>query len=111
FPDNITTGSDGNIWVAIPSPRVKFMDFLLPRNPLWRKALWGLPHRLQPQPEPTSAVRVLDSRGDIVYDFDGTYHGFANPTAVCQVGDKAWMAGLFYEALASFDLPEPSDQL
>ena len=111
FPDNITAGSDGNIWVALPAPRVKSMDFLLPRNPLWRKAIWALPDRLRPQPAPTSAVRVLDSRGDIVYDFHGTYHGFANPTAVCQVEDKAWMAGLFYKALASFDLPEPSGQL
>lgn len=110
FPDNLTTGADGNIWVAIPAPRVKLMDFLLPRNPLWRKALWKLPDRLQAQPQPSSAVRVLSPDGRIVYDFEGTYPGFANPTAVCQVGEKAWMAGLFSKALASFDLPGASDR-
>jgi sugar lactone lactonase YvrE len=106
FPDNITTCSDGNIWVAIPGPRVALMDRLLPRNPLWRKALWALPDRFQPRPEPSCTVRVLDIGGDIVHDFYGVNPGFANPIAVCRIGTRAWMAGLYSRALASFDLPE-----
>ena len=56
------------------------------------------------------AVRVLNPDGGIAYDFGRNYPGFANPTAVSRVGQKAWMAGLFYKALASFDLSKGSGQ-
>jgi sugar lactone lactonase YvrE len=49
FPDNISTGEDGNIWVAIASSRDAALDWLLPRAPRLRKAVWALPQRLQPQ--------------------------------------------------------------
>jgi sugar lactone lactonase YvrE len=92
FPDNITTCSDGNIWIAMPGPRVALIDRLLPRNPVWRKALWALPDRLQPRSEPSCTVRVLNPHGDIVHDFYGVNPGFANPTAVCRIAAHAWKA-------------------
>lgn len=109
MPDNIATGDGGTIWVSIVAPRVPVVDFLLPRSPLLRKALWALPDRLTASQAKTStAVRVLNPTGAIVYDFAGTHPDFGNPTAVCQVGAKAWMASLPFNALACFDIPTDS---
>ncbi|WP_067897682.1 SMP-30/gluconolactonase/LRE family protein [Nocardia vaccinii] len=105
FPDNISTSADGDIWVSIVAPRVPFVDALLPRNPLWRKLLWALPERLQPQGERPIAVRVLDKAGVTRYDFGGTHSDFGNPTAVWQLGDRVWLAGIRSNALACFDAP------
>lgn len=107
MPDNIGADEDGNIWVSIVAPRVGIVDFLLPRNPLWRKALWAVPERLlqSAQGTPATGVRVLDQSGAIVYDFLGTHPDFGNPTAVWPVGDTVWLASLPSNALASFDHP------
>ena len=107
MPDNISADEDGNIWVSIVAPRIGIVDFLLPRNPVWRKALWAVPERLlqSAQGTPATGVRVLDQNGAIVYDFLGTRPDFGNPTAVWPVGDKVWLASLPSNALASFDHP------
>jgi sugar lactone lactonase YvrE len=107
MPDNICADQDGNIWVSIVAPRIGAIDFLLPRSPLLRKALWALPDRLlqSAQGTPSIGVRVLDEKGATVYDFIGTHPDFGNPTAVSAVGDKVWLASLPSNALASFDRP------
>jgi hypothetical protein len=65
----------------------------------------GLEHVL-PAPD-GHLLTGLDDGRIISYDPETGRHTLV----VCQVGQKAWMAGLFYEAFASFDLPEPSGQL
>jgi sugar lactone lactonase YvrE len=107
MPDNIAADADGNIWISIVAPRIGVVDFLLPRNPVWRKALWAVPERLlqSAQGTPATGVRVLDHTGATVYDFIGTHPDFGNPTAVWPVGDKVWLASLPANALASFDRP------
>jgi sugar lactone lactonase YvrE len=107
MPDNIAADPGGNIWVSIVAPRIGAVDYLLPRNPLWRKVVWALPERLlqSAQGTPSTGVRVLDATGAIVYDFIGTHPDFGNPTAVWPVGDKVWLASLPSNALAGFDLP------
>jgi sugar lactone lactonase YvrE len=104
FPDNIATGADGNIWVSTVAPRIPAIDFLLPRHPWLRKLVWALPG-LEGQAKNEIAVRVFDMSGAIVYDFFGTHPDFANPTAVAQPGNTAWLAGIRANALASFDVP------
>ncbi len=51
-PDNISTGADGRIWVAMVSPVNAAAEWLAPRSPALRKLLWKLPDRLQPQIKP-----------------------------------------------------------
>ncbi|OBH29000.1 hypothetical protein A5692_21855 [Mycobacterium sp. E342] len=111
MPDNIAAADDGNIWVSIVAPRIGPVDFLLPRNPLLRKALWALPDGLlqSAQGTPATGVRVLDANGAIVYDFVGIHPDFGNPTAVWPVGDTVWLASLPSNALASFDRPTDTD--
>ena len=50
-PDNISTGADGRIWVAMVSPGERGRRVVGAAPPALRKLLWRLPDRLQPQIE------------------------------------------------------------
>jgi hypothetical protein len=41
FPDNLTAGPGGLIWIAMASPRDAMLDFLLPRAPWLRALIWS----------------------------------------------------------------------
>ncbi|SNT40039.1 Sugar lactone lactonase YvrE [Asanoa hainanensis] len=77
FPDNLSTGSAGRIWIALATPRNPQLDRLLPRPPALRKVVWALPLALQPAPARTIWVQAVDETGTVVADLqrDGTdYH-------------------------------------
>jgi sugar lactone lactonase YvrE len=105
FPDNISTGEDGNIWVAIASPRDAALDFLLPRHPALRRAVWSLPQRFQPQPKSLIHVQAFAPDGTLAYDIAGKNDRFGKPTGVRQVGRKVWLGSFEQTTLAVFDLP------
>ena len=105
FPDNISTGDDGNVWVAIASPRDAALDLLLPRVPLLRRLVWALPQRLQPQPKKLVRVQAYAAGGTLVHDVAGEHPRFGMPTGVRQVGDVVWLGSLESPTVAAFDLP------
>jgi sugar lactone lactonase YvrE len=105
FPDNISTGEDGNVWVAIASPRDRVLDAMLPRLPLLRTIVWSLPQRLQPQPKHLVRVQAYSPDGDLVHDVAGEHPQFGMPTGVRQVGDVVWLGSLESPTVAAFDLP------
>lgn len=105
FPDNISTGEDGNVWVAVASPRDRTLDLLLPRAPWLRRAVWALPQRWQPQPQRLVRVQALAPDGTLVHDVSGRHDDFGMPTGVRQSGDVVWMGSLEHATIAAFDLP------
>ncbi|MET1039014.1 MAG: SMP-30/gluconolactonase/LRE family protein [Aeromicrobium sp.] len=105
FPDNISTGDDGTIWVTVASPRDTALDALLPRAPWIRKIVWALPDRLQPQPQSVIRVQSYGPDGTLVRDVAGRHDGFGTPTGVRQVGRQVWMGSLEQTSIAVFDLP------
>lgn len=105
FPDNISTGEDGNIWVTIASPRDAALDVLLPRVPWLRRVVWSLPQRFQPQPKRLIHVQAYDRDGALVHDVAGQDDGFGMPTGVRQAGDRVWMGSLELATIAVFTLP------
>jgi sugar lactone lactonase YvrE len=108
FPDNISTGNDGNIWVAIASPRDAALDMLLPRMPVLRKAVWAMPQRLQPQPKRLIRVQAFSPDGGLVHDVAGRHPDFGMPTGVRQSGAHVWLGSLESPTIAVFDLPSDS---
>ena len=50
FPDNMALGSDGLIWVSLPTARNPLLDRLLPLPGVLRQLVWLLPERVQPKP-------------------------------------------------------------
>ena len=105
FPDNISTGEDGLVWVAIASPRDSTLDLLLPRAPWLRKVVWRLPERLQPQAKAVIRVQALDADGTVVHDIAGEHPRFGKPTGLRQVGAHLWMGSFEQTTVARCTLP------
>lgn len=105
FPDNISTGEDGNIWVALATPRDNTLDALLPRAPWIRKVVWALPDRLQPQAKSVIHVQAYRPDGSLVHDIAGRHERFGKPTGLRQVGNTVWMGSFEQTTIAAFDLP------
>jgi len=101
FPDNMATGTDGLIWVAIASPRDPVLDFLLPRRPLLRKIAWRLPDRLQPRPKRTVRVQAYDTDGALVHDLGGQHDDFHMVTGVREHEGTVWVGSLHEPKVAA----------
>lgn len=103
FPDNISTGSDGLIWVALPSPRDRILDFALPRAPVLRKVVWALPERWQPQEKKTVWVQAYNLDGTLVHDLQTTHEWFHMVTGVREVDGSVWLGSLTSPGIARID--------
>jgi sugar lactone lactonase YvrE len=104
FPDNISTGEDGNVWVAIASPRDPALDWLLPRAGWLRKAVWALPQRLQPQAKNLVRVQAFAPDGRLVHDVAHQDDRFGKATGVRQVGDEVWLGSFEQTTIARLTL-------
>jgi strictosidine synthase-like protein len=105
YPDNISTGTDGRIWVAMVSGRNAFSEWLVPKAPILRKLLWLLPYGLLPDVEPLVWVIALDSDdGRLLTQVRTVHPPFGSTTGVVQDGNRIWLAGIGGSAVAWFDL-------
>lgn len=106
-PDNISTGSDGRIWVAMVSDRNALVDWLSPRAPVLRRLLWRLlPYRWLP--EPTSVVWVVGFDADdgrVLSQFRTEHPAFGLATGVVESAGRLWMGRISGPGLAYFELP------
>lgn len=106
LPDNISTGSDGLIWVAIGSPRNTLLDFLLDKPPVLRKIVWALPDAVKPKAASVIDIQAYDEAGRLVHDLRGRHAGFHGPTSAREAGGKVWLASIMGTSLAVFDVPQ-----
>jgi sugar lactone lactonase YvrE len=107
FPDNISSGADGLVWVALPAPRNAVLDRLHRLPPAFRKAAWALPERLQPQPGRTVWVISVDGAGNVVHDLQGDGDRFHEVTGVREHDGRLYLGSLVESAIAVLDLVEP----
>jgi sugar lactone lactonase YvrE len=105
MPDNLSTGRDGRVWIALPSPRNAALDWALPRAPGLRRALWALPPALHPTPPPTAWVMAVDPLGRTVADLQRRVPGFRMATGVRETGDGLVLGTLTGGAVARVALP------
>jgi sugar lactone lactonase YvrE len=105
FPDNLSTGAGGLIWVALGSPRNPLLDRLHPLHPALRRAVWALPQRLQPKPVRTLWVLAVDAGGAVVHDLQGPGDDFTMVTGVREHGGRLYLGSLAERAVAVLDLP------
>jgi sugar lactone lactonase YvrE len=111
FPDNLTTGPDGLIWIGMASPRDATLDFLLPRAPWLRSAVWAIPDRLQPKPKNMAWALAIDSDGATVHDLRGWNVGYHEVTAAREHDGRLYLASVDGNALAVTDLPGTTRRL
>ncbi|MBB4689394.1 SMP-30/gluconolactonase/LRE family protein [Amycolatopsis jiangsuensis] len=104
LPDNIATGSDGLIWIAVPSPLVGALTVArrLP-GPL-RAAVRALPAGMQPSPGPVVAALGVSADGGVVHELRGEIPGFRMLVGVREHGGRVWFGSLANDAIACIDL-------
>ncbi|MQA86064.1 MAG: SMP-30/gluconolactonase/LRE family protein [Streptosporangiales bacterium] len=107
FPDNLSTGSDGLFWVALPDARNPLVDRLLPMPPFLRVAVWALPERLQPAPKRTVWAMAFDESGNVVHDLQGPGERFHMVTGVRERDGQLYLGSLADTAVAVLTVPEP----
>ena len=105
FPDNLTTSAGGLIWIGMASPRDPLLDFLLPRPPAFRAAVWSLPDRLRPGPKDMAWALAIDQSGTVVHDLRGWKAGYHEVTAVREHDGRLYLASIEEPMLASAILP------
>lgn len=105
FPDNLTTSAGGLIWIGMASPRDPMLDFLLPRTPALRAAVWSLPDRLRPGPKNMAWALAIDQSGTVVHDLRGWKVGYHEVTAVREHDGRLYLASIEEPTLACADLP------
>ena len=84
FPDNMSLGSDGLVWVAVAAPRNPLLDRLLPLPGVLRTLVWNLPAAVRPEAAPVAWVLAFDLDGRLVHDLRSADGGYRFVTAVAE---------------------------
>jgi len=101
YPDNISLGSDGLIWVTIASPVDPVVEQLRAHAPLFvRKLLTRLPDALQPAPRRTVRAQAFDPEGRLVHDVEAEASDFHMATGVREHDGELWLGSLHEPAVA-----------
>jgi sugar lactone lactonase YvrE len=103
YPDNISRGSDGLIWVTIASPKDPVVERLQTAPLPVRRAVTRIPERLQPKPQRTVRVQAYDDRGRLVHDHEVETSQFHMVTGVREHDGRVWMGSLHEPAIAVLD--------
>lgn len=105
YPDNISTGLDGQIWVAMVSERNPLNEWLAPRPPVVRRLLWRLPYRWLPNPEPTVWVVAFDpDDGHVVTHLRASHPDFGLATGVVETPGRLWLGRIGGAGVSYLDL-------
>ncbi|HKS98671.1 MAG TPA: SMP-30/gluconolactonase/LRE family protein [Rugosimonospora sp.] len=99
YPDNMSPVGDGTYWIALPSPRVRALERLLP-YPAVRRLAAVLPERVQPGPLPYTLVALVDGEGRVLRTLHGPDGRYPMLTGVRQHGDSLWLGSLTARAVA-----------
>ncbi|OXM62649.1 SMP-30/gluconolactonase/LRE family protein [Amycolatopsis vastitatis] len=94
FPDNISTGTDGLIWVTQASPRVAALDVARRLPAFLRAGIRALPTSLQPRPGREVGVLGVAADGKVERELRGEIPGFH-----MLVGVREWRGKLYFGSL------------
>ena len=106
YPDNISTGLDGRIWVAMVSDRNRLNEWLGPRAPIIRGVMWKLlPYRWLPNPKPTVWVVAFDpDDGHVVTQLHTSHPDFGLATGVVEIPGRLWLGRIGGAGICYLDL-------
>jgi sugar lactone lactonase YvrE len=102
YPDNLSRGSDGLIWMAMASPKDPVVEWLMRAPVPLRRAVARLPERARPSPRRTVRVVALDDTGAVRHDLSRAADRFHMVTGVREHRGRIWLASLHEPALAWF---------
>lgn len=107
FPDNLTQGRDGRVWVGLVKPRSPIVDGLADKA--WvRAALFNLPAGMQPIPPHYSHVFAFQRNGQMTYNLQDPSLQVATATGLLETDNRWFVQSLTGEALMWLErLAEP----
>ncbi|GAB1642223.1 SMP-30/gluconolactonase/LRE family protein [Krasilnikovia sp. MM14-A1259] len=105
FPDNMSLGSDGLLWVAVAAPRNPLLDRLLPLPGFLRTLVWNLPEAVRPEATPVAWVMAFDFTGQVVHDLRGEDCGYGFVTSVAERDGTLVIGSLSEDAVAVIRTP------
>jgi hypothetical protein len=109
FPDNMSLGSDGLLWVAIAAPRDRLLDRLLPLPGFLRLLVWNLPQAVRPEAAPVAWVMAFDLDGNLVHDLRATGVPYGFVTSVAEHDGTVVLGSLSADDIVILDpIPETS---
>lgn len=108
FPDNMSTGTNGVFWMAMPSERNALLDRLLPRPGLLRSAVWALPEKLQPEASHITWVVGLDADGEIRHNLQGPGRSYHYVTGVREHEGRLYLGSLVEASVGMVDMASAS---
>lgn len=103
FPDNVSSSGQGIFWVALPVPRNRPLDVLLPR-PFLRRLVAALPEALQPHPPRYGFVLGIDEQGKVVHNLQDPSGRVAHLTGAREHDGRLFLGSLEDSAVAVIDL-------
>ena len=106
YPDNIARGSDGLIWVALPSPRTGLLTRVQGLPAAARAVVGALPDRMAPRPSPVVSVVAVDDAGRAVHELRGEIDGFRMLTGVREAGGVLWFGSLEGAVVGTMAVPQ-----
>ena len=101
YPDNISRGSDGLVWVSIASPTDRVVERLHRLPAKLRRQVSRIPDALKPQPKRTARVQAYDDVGRLVHDLHGDGSAYHMVTGVREHDGQVWLGSLAESAVAS----------
>lgn len=93
FPDNLTAGAGGRIWVGLTKPRSKVID-LAAAHPWLRSLTLRLPRVLWPVPPHVGHVMAFDEQGRILDDLQDPQGAYPETTGATEAGGKLFIQSL-----------------
>lgn len=99
YPDNLTRGMDGRIWIGLVKPRGAAVD-KLSAQPFVRKVIMRLPKSLWPVPPNYGHVIAFDEAGEIVADLQDPGGAYPETTGVLETTDRLYIQSLHAKSLA-----------
>lgn len=93
WPDGISLGSDGLIYVTLISPRIAMHNFILPR-PWTRRLVTKLPKSFLPKPVKSNRILALDNQGTIVHDWADDNPVFSSISSLERMGNTLYLGTL-----------------
>ncbi|MFG2025524.1 SMP-30/gluconolactonase/LRE family protein [Streptomyces sp. NPDC048825] len=105
FPDNLSRGADGTIWVALAGPRQAPVDWLRHAPVQVRRAVWRAVRPLRIRPLPVARVMGIGPDGGVCHDLRRLRAGYRMVTSVYARDGALVLGSLLEDAVAVCEVP------
>ncbi|GAB3114830.1 SMP-30/gluconolactonase/LRE family protein [Janibacter alkaliphilus] len=100
YPDNISRGSDGLVWVTVAAPPDPALGMLQRSPGLVRTLARRVPQVAKPRPRRSVRVVAVDAGGTVVHDLGADAAGWHMATGVREQDGRVWLGSLAEPAIA-----------